>query len=171
MARAVLAGAAPAGAVLAGAVMAGAALAGSVIAGAVLAGAVLVGSVLVGTVLEVVRGWCLWPDECRIVCIIEFCLCRASCPQIGGPSLLGKGARKAPLCETVNNANAEPNAKSNAYSNRLHHRMQIHVHNRILLMQSKLSTNRRALPFGKVAPESQTLRNIKQCEGRTECNI
>lgn len=108
---------------------------------------------------------------CGIVCIIEFCLCRASCPQIGGPSPLGMWPRKAQLCETVNNANAEPNAESNAYSNLLHRRIQIHVHNRILFMQSRLSTNRRALPLGKVAPESPTLRNIKQCECRTKCKI
>ena len=82
---------------------------------------------------------------CRFMCIIEFCLCRASCPQIGGPSLLGRWPRKAKLCETLNNAKAEPNAIFNAYSNRLHCRMQIHVHNRILLMQSKLSTNRRPI--------------------------
>ena len=108
---------------------------------------------------------------CKFMCIIEFCSCKASCRRIGGPSLLGRWPRKAKLCETLNNAKAEPNAIFNAYSNRLHCRMQIHVHNRILLMQIKLSTNRRALPFGKVAPESPTLRNIKQCECRTECKI
>ena len=93
----------------------------------------------------------------RFMCIIEFCLCRAGCPQIGGPSLWGRLPRKAQLCETSNNANAEPNAKSNAYSNRLHRRMQIHVHNRILRMQSKLSTNRR--PIEAVHCRLRTLLN------------
>ena len=82
---------------------------------------------------------------CKFMCIIEFCSCKLSCRRIGGPSLLGRWPPKAQLCETLNNANAEPNAKFDAHSNRSHCRMQIHVHNRILLMQSKLSTNRRPI--------------------------